>query len=187
MLCTIPQLDFHPACGSMQDWYVAQTIPGQETVACANLISASFETFLPKCTKTRTHARRVDTIVKPLFPTYLFVAFDLAKDPWRWINSVRGVQRILTSNSDKPLPLQSGVVEEIKARCEAEGGAINLETRAIGLPILKPREGVIVTEGAFTGMRGIVSQSDEQRVFVLLAMFKGTVRMQIPRAHLVAS
>jgi transcriptional antiterminator RfaH len=38
----------------------------------------------------------------PLFPGYLFVAFDIGKDGWRKVNSTYGITRIVTLGNAPP-------------------------------------------------------------------------------------
>ena len=78
------------------DWFVVATKPNGERSAEMNLLQQGFDVFFPLIEKTRRHARRVDTVQKPLFPGYLFVQFDSSTTPWRSINGTIG----LTSPSD---------------------------------------------------------------------------------------
>ena len=57
----------------MRYWYVIYTIHNQEFRAEANLKKQGFQLYLPKYIGTRKHARKVDKILKPLFPRYLFI------------------------------------------------------------------------------------------------------------------
>ena len=71
-----------------RDWYVVHTQPHAEDKAIFNLRRQGFETYLPKYLRTRRHARRTEQVARPLFPRYLFVALDLAVQPWRAIQSI---------------------------------------------------------------------------------------------------
>src|SRR4029453_17118351 len=93
-------------------WYVAMTLPQRENVAAAQLQRQGFSTFLPLHRKTRRHARKVDTILVPLFPRYIFVAMNVKRDRWRSINGTLGVQRIV-SNGFMPVPVPPGIVETL--------------------------------------------------------------------------
>ena len=54
-------------------WYVAQTHRHAEAKATAHLGRQGFLVYLPRYRKQRRHARRIDTVTVPLFPSYLFV------------------------------------------------------------------------------------------------------------------
>ena len=66
-------------------WYVVQTQVHAENRAAANLLRQGYEVYLPRYLKRRRHARRVETVPMPLFPRYLFVAFDVMTARWRSI------------------------------------------------------------------------------------------------------
>ena len=72
-------------------WYVVHTQVLGEDRADLNLRRQGFETYLPRYLRTRRHARRVETVARPLFPRYLFVAMDVARDRWRAVQSTFGV------------------------------------------------------------------------------------------------
>ena len=57
-------------------WYVVSTKPNQENRAALNLRKQAFEVLLPMMQKKRRHARQIETVLRPLFPGYLFVEFD---------------------------------------------------------------------------------------------------------------
>ena len=57
-------------------WYVVETLPRAELVAQSHLQRQSFGCFFPQFEKTRRHARRVDRVLAPVFPGYVFVRFD---------------------------------------------------------------------------------------------------------------
>ena len=72
-------------------WYVVQTHPHAESRAMEQLRQQGFVTYLPKLLKQRRHARKVETVIRPLFPRYLFVLVDITTQRWRAIHSTIGV------------------------------------------------------------------------------------------------
>ena len=72
-------------------WYVVHTQPQAEEKACWHLATQGFECFLPRVVGIKRHARRVQPVLAPLFPRYLFACFDLDATRWRAINGTRGV------------------------------------------------------------------------------------------------
>jgi transcriptional antiterminator RfaH len=52
----------------MQRWYVVHTQSYQEARAELNLRRQGFEVWLPLSRRRRRHARRIDTVLAPLFP-----------------------------------------------------------------------------------------------------------------------
>ena len=95
--------------------------------AAANLERQGFAIYLPRYQKRRSHARKVDTVARPLFPRYLFVAIDLATQRWRAIQSTLGVSHLVCW-SDRPASVEDSVIDALKAR-EDEDGFIKLARR----------------------------------------------------------
>ncbi len=158
-------------------WYVVHTQPNGEGRADLNLRRQGFATYLPRYARRRRHARRQDVVRRPLFPRYLFVALDLARDRWRAIHSTFGVDRLVLAG-EEPLPVPQGVVEEIRAR---EGGD-GLVT--IGLPAgVGPGSSVRLVDGIFADAKGVVERiADDRRVAILLELLGREVRVFVSPA-----
>src|SRR5882724_10664674 len=105
-------------------WYVVHTRAQGEDRADFNLRRQGFATYLPRYLRARRHARRTETVARPLFPRYLFVALDVARDRWLTVQSTFGVSSLVIVGND-PVPLPAGVVDEIRAR-EGEQGFVRL-------------------------------------------------------------
>ena len=101
-------------------WYVVHTQPNREARADLNLRRQGFSTYLPRYVRRRRHARRHEMVARPLFPRYLFVALDPARDRWRAIHSTFGVNHLVLAG-EEPLPVPDGVVDEIRARENGDG------------------------------------------------------------------
>src|ERR1700736_4723640 len=112
-------------CGAR--WYVVHTQPKHEARADLNLRRQGFATYLPRYLRKRRHARRNEIVAAPLFPRYLFVAVDLARDRWRVIQSTFGVSHLVVVGG-APLPVPDRVVNAIRAREDRDGYV------ALGLP-----------------------------------------------------
>ncbi len=158
-------------------WYVVHTQPQNEARAETHLRRQGFETYLPRYLRSRRHARKTETVARPLFPRYLFVAMDVARDRWRAIRSTLGVSEIICGG-DAPAPLPEYVIDEIRAR-EAENGFV-----VLGLPAgLAAGSAVRLTDGIFADSRGILERvGDERRVAVLLKLLGREVRVLVPAA-----
>jgi transcription antitermination factor NusG len=140
----------------------------------------SYNVFLPLERKTRRHARRFDTVLRPFFPGYLFLSLDSECDPWRPINGTFGVLRIVTSG-DRPTPAPVGVVEALKNLCNADG----MLARQANLEL---RQTVRVTEGPFADLVGKLHRLDTgARVCVLLDMMDGAVTAWLPRSNVTTA
>jgi transcriptional antiterminator RfaH len=164
-------------------WYVAQTSPRAEAVAAANLRRQGFEIYLPRYRKQRRHARKIDLVPMPLFPNYLFLAFDPALERWRSVNGTIGCQR-LVSIGETPLAVPPGVVEELQAREDGEGFVV---MAPIGAGF---RRGAAlrIVDGALTDLVGqFESLTDDQRVILLLDILGRPTRVTLPAGAVEAA
>lgn len=146
------------------DWFVVATKPNSEKIAEFNLRQQEFEVFLPLIEKTRRHARRVENVLRPFFPGYLFVQFDAAIMSWHSINGTIGVRHILTNNG-RPQAVGGNFVEALLCKLN-ERGAVNEQQQyfAVGSK-------VEVAVGAMKGhLSTILSADSGGRVNILLAM-----------------
>lgn len=155
-------------------WYVVQTRPHAERKAVAHLTRQGFEIYLPRYEKRRRHARRVENVTAPLFPSYLFVAFDVAVQRWRCIQSTIGVVQ-LVCNGDVPAIVPCRIVDELKTK-EDERGLIRLDTR----PCFTRGDKVRVVDGVFSSCLGLFDgMSGSERVAILLDLLGRKVRVAI--------
>jgi len=158
-------------------WYVVHTQPNREARADLNLRRQGFVTYLPRYLRRRRHARRQEMVARPLFPRYLFVALDPARDRWRAIHSTFGVNHLVLAG-DEPVPVPAGVVEEIRARETGEGYV------KLGLPAgIGPGSQVRLIDGIFADSTGVLERvADERRVAILLELLGREVRVFVPPA-----
>lgn len=158
-------------------WYVVHTQPNREARADLNLRRQGFATYLPRYVRRRRHARRHEMVARPLFPRYLFVALDPARDRWRAVHSTFGVNHLVLAG-DEPLAVPGGVVEEIRAR-ENDEGFVKL-----GLPAgIGPGSQVRLVDGIFADATGVLERvADERRVAILLELLGREVRVFVPAA-----
>ena len=159
----------------MISWCVIQTQPNKEFIAKTNLLLQGFDVYLPQIKKIRRHARKVDEVLAPLFPRYLFVGLDLARDAWRSLNGTRGVSHVLTNQNHKPSVIRGDVITSLKSQEDA--GILPVE----GALALLVGDEIRISGGAFDGHTGIVeSLSDSLRVQVLLTFLGRQTRVFVP-------
>ncbi len=159
-------------------WHVVQTHAHAELRAQTHLARQGFETYLPRYLKRRRHARRVETVASPLYPSYLFVTFNPAVHRWRSIHSTIGVAR-LVCNGEAPATIDEAIVRGLKNRENADG-FIELARRQFA-----PGEKVRVRDGAFCDCLGLFeSMGDRDRVAILLDLLGRKVRVVLDE-HLV--
>ena len=159
-------------------WYAVQCLSNREFVAAAQLRNQGFTAFLPCQRRTRRHARRFDSVRRPLFPGYLFVQLDLARDRWRSVNGTLGVAK-LVGNSDLPSAAPMGAIEMIRAACD-EFGVVH-DTVDVA-----PGDTVRVTNGPFFDLVGRLERLDgAARVRVLLELMGRRTSVLLSRDQIV--
>lgn len=161
----------------MKRWFVVYTQARAEERAVEHLQRQGIQCFLPRCRKTRRHARKTDTVLEPLFPRYLFTQFDPDASMWRSINGTRGVIGLLTGGS-RPLPVPDGMVEKLQMET-ADDGVMPLT--ALGM-FWKGRK-VRVKSGPFANQPAEVAEvlpDGKDRVQILLNLLGVETSMQVP-------
>ena len=165
----------------MRRWYVAHTQPNSETKAIFNLSRQGFTSYLPRFHARRRHARKVESVIRPLFPCYLFVYLNMEHDRWRSVNGTYGVKSLI-ANGDRPLPVPVGVVESFKAR-EDKLGVISLQN-----PTFYCGQRVEILEGPMKMRAGYFRRmSGEERVLLLLDLLGREVDVTIPLSSVAAA
>ena len=158
----------------MKRWYAVYTQPRAEGRAAAHLVRQGFDAYLPRCRCIRRHGRREDTVLRPLFPRYLFVALDLDSDRWRSVNGTRGVSWLLCRD-ERPLALPDGVVEGLRG-AENDDGVVPLSR----LMLFDAGARLRVLDGAFAGQTGLYqSMTEAERVVLLFDLMGRPARLAV--------
>src|SRR5437660_12488192 len=89
-----------PFVADARHWVVINTHPHREHVALENLHRQDFDAYCPLIRKRRSHARRVETVLRPLFPNYLFVRASTDRKLWRPIDSTYGVRAVVRAGHE---------------------------------------------------------------------------------------
>jgi transcriptional antiterminator RfaH len=153
-------------------WFLAQFKPNSHRIAERNLIRQGFQTFLPLQEETRRVRGKFTTQMRPLFPGYMFVAFDIEKDGWRKVNSTYGITRIVSLGND-PTPVPLDLVCQLMQRCDREGQLLPVEE-------FKPGDEVEVINGPFADFIATVESIDaDRRVWVLMEIMGGPNRVSV--------
>jgi transcriptional antiterminator RfaH len=163
-------------------WYVAHTRPHAEAKAAAHLSRQGFGVYLPRYSKRRRHARRVESVAAPLFPRYLFVSIDTGAQRWRAVQSTIGVTH-LVCNGDAPVAVHDSIIDALKRR-EDTLGLIRLDQR----PQFRVGDKVRIFDGPFTDTFGLFEGgADSERVTVLLDLLCRKVRVRMDLESVVAA
>lgn len=158
-------------------WAVVNTQPHRETVAVENLDRQGFTVYCPWVRRSVSHARRLQMVLRPLFPGYVFVLVDPERQRWRPILSTIGV-RTLVHFGDRPAQLEAGFIAALRER--EENGVI-----ARPLPVrrrqpLEVGEAVRLVSGPFAGLVATILSLDErERLTVLMDVLRRGVKTRV--------
>ncbi|MBM09254.1 MAG: transcriptional activator RfaH [Magnetovibrio sp.] len=159
----------------MSQWLVVYTHVHSEARAENHLRQQGRIVYLPRYAKTRRHARRVERVIRPFFPRYLFVAHDPERSPWRAIKSTVGVSGIMF-DGERPLTARQEIIDTIQAR-ENKDGLICLSDGSI----FKPGQHVRIGDGPLAEQIAIIEcLDDRRRAVVLMDLLGRQVKARIP-------
>jgi transcriptional antiterminator RfaH len=166
----------------MKQWFVVHTQPCREIVAQQHLMEQGFDAYLPQFKKMRRHARKVDEVLAPLFPRYVFVGIDLERDQWRSIQGTRGVSYLLTTDG-RPAFVPSGVIQGLKDQENAKG-LVSLAS----MTLFAKGDQVRVLDGAFKDYLAVFDKiDDKQRVQLLLNCLGREMKVSLPSCAVEAA
>lgn len=167
-----------PAASPSARWYAVKCQPNREVLASAHLRNQDFQVFLPRSQRVRRHARKVDVVLAPFFPGYLFVRLDLTRDRWRCVNSTHGVSNLVMQGGI-PAAVPAGIIEQLQARCD-DRGVLDMDVQ------LKPGQPVRILTGALADFVGeLECQDADDRVRVLLTILGKPTSVALPRISVV--
>jgi len=162
-----------------ETWFLAQLKPNSARIADKNLKRQGFRTFLPLEEETRQRGGKFVTADRPLFPGYIFVAFDVTSGHWRAINSTSGITR-LVSFGKEPAPVPLDLVSQLLLRCEPSG-------KLLPPKLLRRGDQVRVTKGPFADFIAEIEKiAPDKRVWVLMEVMGGRTRVALSSDQLRA-
>ena len=154
-----------------KEWFILQFKPNSHHLATKNLNRQGFETFLPFYDATSRRASRFINTSQPLFPGYMFIAFDRAESKWHKINNTYGVSRLITFNSIlKSIP--NTFVNDLKKRYDLSGKLLPLKK-------LKKGDQVKILKGPFANfIATIETYETDQRIWILMDLMGRKSKIQ---------
>ena len=156
----------------LKKWFLLQFKPNSHRLAERNLNRQGFESFLPLLEVTKYKYNRYVSDLRPLFPGYMFVAFNPESGPWGQINSTIGVSK-LVSFGPQPSPVPLDLMSGLMLRCNADG-------KILPPNLLKKDDAVQVLTGPFTNYIAKVETIDaEQRIWILMELMGRVTRISV--------
>ncbi|MFN8625592.1 MAG: transcription termination/antitermination NusG family protein [Candidatus Binatia bacterium] len=156
-------------------WYVVHTQPRREHLAEVNLRPYCPGLFCPRYRHRGILHGYVREIVRPLFPNYLFAAFDAGKD-FRAVHYAHGVRGVVAFGGELAV-VPPGLLASIESHMH--NGCVVLAP-----PALEPGQRVEIVAGSFQGYTGIFQEGlkGADRVAILLDTLKYQARVVLDRA-----
>jgi transcription antitermination factor NusG len=175
-----PVTDEREACpllarSAQSSWFAVWVFAHAEFVVEEALIGYGIETFLPTWAETTQWSDRKKTIIRPLFPGYLFVrcadSADGRREPRREILRVAGVIEVLPTNLN-PQPVDGEQIENIRR-------ALASRQPTAPCPYV-PGDEIVIDRGPLTGVKGIVQRTKQgTRVIVRVEMLHRAISVEV--------
>lgn len=145
----------------MLNWFLIYTKPKCEDSVSFKLMEKGFAVLNPKIKERKYLRRKLQYVVSPLFPCYIFMQFDSPKD-YRLIKYTRGVKTIV-GTEDVPAVVPVEIIKSIQDRMEE--GFVNITRRKFSAG-----EEVLIKAGPFEGFNAVFEKElrGTERVSILL-------------------
>jgi len=145
----------------MFNWHLAYTKPKSEDNVSRIFAEAGFEVLNPKLKEQKYLRNKLQNVITPLFPCYIFIEFEYEKD-YRTIKYTRGVRRVVGTDY-MPSIVPANIIDSIRSSMEA--GLITIKPQRF-----QPGEEVIIKAGPFQGFDAIFERELKgiERVSILL-------------------
>ena len=154
-----------------KEWFILQIKSNYYQKAIRNLSNQKFETFLPLQNFSIKTNLKPKIITRPLFPGYMFVAFDKSITDWGKINNTYGVLSLVTFNSTlKSVP--DSIINDLMNRN-------NNSIKSQPTKELKKGDQVKVLSGPFTNFIATVETYEtNQRIWMLMNLLGRKTKIQ---------
>lgn len=154
----------------MESWYLLYCKRGQHLRAQEHLERQHVQCLVPTIKLEKVVRGRRTMADEPLFPNYMFIAFDPEKIHTTTISATRGVSHFVRFGHQLAT-VNSNVIEQLIHQPPTD--VRDPET---------PHEGdlVLITEGVFEGLQAIYTEPDgERRSHLLLNLLNKQVRQSL--------
>jgi transcriptional antiterminator RfaH len=160
-------------------WVVVNTQPHKEQIALENLERQGFHAYCPMIRKRVKHARYCRELLRPLFPSYLFVHVQPDLQRWRPMLSTAGVRTLVRFGEHLSF-LDDGFITALKLR--GSDGAITVAPSRYQVG-----QQVRVDGGAFDGLVATIIDMDEKaRMVLLMNILNRPVKVKVKARAIVA-
>jgi transcriptional antiterminator RfaH len=161
-------------------WAVVNTHSHREETALQNLKRQNFIAYCPMIRRHRSYGRRIASVLRPLFPSYLFVSTGTNFGRWKPILSTYGV-RTVVRNGQRIATIDDDFIAHLRAR-EVDGVVVRpSEPYRIG-------QSVAIAGGPFGGlMATIIDMNENDRIVVLLDLMNRSTSVTLSTHQVTAA
>lgn len=139
-----------------RDWYCLQIHRNADAVVESNIKRLGITYFNPSIPDTS----------KPLFPGYLFCAFNKYVEPqWRTLWYIPGAKRILSTSAENPTPVPTRLILAMQGLFPPPEDITCIDDYD-----LTPGLYAEIVSGPFAGLLGVTKIAEKDRITLLLTM-----------------
>lgn len=145
----------------MLNWFLIYTKQRCEDSVSAKFIESGLEVLNPKIEERRYIRRKLQDVISPLFPCYIFVRFESPKN-YRLVKYTRGVKSVV-GPENVPAAVPEDVIDRIRKRMD--DGVVHIQPCSF-----VPGEDVSIQAGPFEGLEAVFEKElkSSERVSILL-------------------
>lgn len=150
-------------------WYLVMSKPRQETRAYENLSRQGYECFLPKVSVEKIKGGKIQLVLEPLFPRYIFIQLSSSDHNWGPIRSTLGVSSLVRFGIDFA-KVPTSVIECIQSFADSHQESA-----------FEEGERILIKSGPFKGIEAEFRARDgDARAIVLVELLHKMQTLKIP-------
>ena len=161
------------------DWHVLYVKSQHEKKINKSLIESGFESFLPTTTVVRQWSDRKKKIIKPLFPSYIFIRISSKQDFYNALK-IKGIYNYIRFGS-RYATLKNDEIEKIKYFLNLDG------ITEINTTLSVPKKGELmrINYGSLYGLDcEVLKTNNKNKVFVRIDSLGRNITAVVPNKFL---
>ncbi len=168
-------------------WYIVRSVHGADYALRESLRRIGYQVYYPQrrvmrpiprnqlsLKQRRHHAPIIRPFLEPLFPTYLFVNFDMGDPRWHEIFSIVGIVGLFSAGNYIPIECSNALIDGLLAH-EVDGALPGL--LCVTEVAFKTGQRVRLLDGPFQGLGATIGSLDEDGSYRLLMDLLGRQSM----------
>lgn len=162
-------------------WFLVFTKPSAESTAKTNLERQGYRVYYPRVLRPSLHRGRWIERIVSLFPRYLFIQLDAARQSLAPVRSTLGVANIVRFGVESTV-VPDAIVDGLLRHADPQSGLHKISSTKP----FEPGARVGIIAGAFEGLEGIFERdAGEERVVILLKLLGRDAPVRVPSQYVV--